>query len=142
MWILKLILITVIICIIFSPIWILFFYLRDKLEKIVEEREKERIDRIVNSSFEQDDEDEYDYYDDEYDDEDYDDEEESDYGKYVIQYRTGYGGWIDGPGSNSEQIAERMFDNFVSKEMSHRNAVRARLVKINNGRVISILGTS
>ena len=104
-----------------------------------------------------------DNYDEEYDDEVYDDDyedvdsgyrknkkgeddeddEESDSGEYVIQYRTGYGGWIDGPGSNDERIAERLFDNFVSKEMMHRNAVRARLVKINSsGRVISVLGTS
>ena len=104
---------------------------------------KDEIERAVQKYLD----DHPEYYDDD-DDDDYesDDEEEDDeeeYGKYIIQYRNGYGGWIDGPGTNDERIAERMFDNFVSKEMLHRNATRARLVKKNNsGRVISILGTS
>jgi len=88
-----------------------------------------------------------DYSNDDYDDEDYDDndedDEETEYGKYIIQYRNGYGGWIDGPGSNEERTAERMFDNFISKEMLRRNATRARLVKVGrHGKIISILGTS
>lgn len=99
---------------------------------------------------EDEDEEEFYYYDDEdddddddYEEDDDDDDEEEESGKYVIQYRNGYGGWIDGPGSNSESIAERMFDDFVSREMSRRNAVRARLVKKSNyGRIISVLGSS
>jgi hypothetical protein len=61
------------------------------------------------------------------------------YGNYVIQYRR-HGSWIDGPGSNSESIAESMFDNFVANDPRGEN--RCRLVYKVNGRVQQVLSTN
>jgi hypothetical protein len=61
------------------------------------------------------------------------------YGNYVIQYRR-HGSWIDGPGSNSESIAESMFDNFVANDPRGEN--RCRLVYKVNGRVEQVLSTN
>jgi len=77
-------------------------------------------------------------------DSDDDDDEGFDYssaGKYVIQYRDSVGAsWVDGPGSNNEQIAENMFERFIQNDP--RSNRRCRLVKKKNGRVVSVLGTN
>lgn len=61
-------------------------------------------------------------------------------GNYVIQYRSRGTGWIDGPGSNSERIAESMFDSFL--ENDPRGSKRCRLVEKKNGRVVSVISTN
>ena len=69
-------------------------------------------------------------------DSDYD---EDDYGKYVIQYRSG-STWVDGPGSNNERTADNMFDSFL--ENDPRASKRCRLVYKVNGRVRSVISTN
>ena len=64
---------------------------------------------------------------------------DDEYGSYVIQYRR-HGSWIDGPGSNSESVAESMFDNFVANDPRGEN--RCRLVYKVNGRVQQVLSTN
>lgn len=61
------------------------------------------------------------------------------YGRYVIQYRRG-STWIDGPGSNDEDIAEAMFDQFLQTDP--RSSNRCRLVYMVNGRVQSVVSTN
>ena len=65
--------------------------------------------------------------------------DENNYGKYVIQYRSG-GSWVDGPGSNNERIAESMFDSFC--ENDPRASKRCRLVYKVSGHVKSVLSTN
>jgi hypothetical protein len=62
-----------------------------------------------------------------------------DSGDFRIQYRR-HGTWIDGPGSNSERVAETMFDNFVANDPRGEN--RCRLVRKVNGRVDRVLSTN
>ena len=115
-------------------------------------------DEDPSRSEEEDDEEDEDEEDDEEDDdEDEEDEDEvryvfikdqpkethnTDSGKYVIQYRGSSGGWIDGPGSGSEYLAEQMFTRFLSNDMAFRRATRARLVKKDSrGVVLSVLSS-
>jgi hypothetical protein len=61
-------------------------------------------------------------------------------GEYRIQYRSGSGSWIDGPGSNDERQAEIMFDNYINNDS--RNNRRCRLVYKVNGRVRNVVSTN
>lgn len=72
--------------------------------------------------------------------ESYDDEEEYDgieeNCEYIIQYRRN-GSWINGPSSNSESVAESMFDRFLQNDPRSNN--KCRLVKKVHGKVVFIL---
>lgn len=60
-------------------------------------------------------------------------------GNYVIQYRAA-GSWCNGPGSNTEYIAESMYDRFLQNSpLANR---RTRLVEMRNGKVRRVISST